>query len=153
MNNNLIELAKLIFEGDPKDPNKCNMKIIIQLKIYLKYYYIFLFKLCGFKIKKLNLDTIHTLIPYFRSICVNLKIEKIEYSELVFLTDPRYKERYCNISNKCFDNYDLDKLGFALSRNYKSANEIDDMRACFIYEIKNNFVDSFIAFISFNFKF
>jgi len=32
-------------------------------------------------------------------------------------------------------------------------NEIDDMRACFIYEIKNNFVDSFIAFISFNFKF
>jgi hypothetical protein len=153
MNNNLIELAKLIFEGEPKDPNSIQMQYedynsiedIFEVLLHIFIY--------GFKIKKLNLDTIHTLIPYFRSICVNLKVEKIEYSELVFLTDPRYKERYCNISSRCFDNYDLDKLGFGLSRNYKSVNEIDDIRACFVYEIKNNFIDSFIAFISFNFKF
>jgi hypothetical protein len=39
-----------------------------------------------------------------------------------------------------------------LSRNYTSPDEIDQIYACYNHEIKNNFRDSFICFLSFNFK-
>jgi hypothetical protein len=153
MDNNLIELAKLIFDDIPKEPYSVQMELEnfnSQEELFEVLLHLFIY---GYKIKKLNVNTIEDLKPYFKCIGVNFNLEIISYSELEFFTNEKYLNRYCNISNTSFDNYDLDKLGFGLSRNYKSVNEIDDIRACFVYEIKNNFVDSFIAFISFNFKF
>jgi len=152
MDNNLIELAKLIFDDIPKEPYSVQMELEnfnSQEELFEVLLHLFIY---GYKIKKLNVNTIEDLKPYFKCIGVNFNLEIISYSELEFFTNEKYLNRYCNISNTSFDNYDLDKLGFILSRNFKGSPNIDNMLACYIHEIPNNFVESFISFISFNYK-
>ncbi len=115
-------------------------EVLLQLFVY------------GYKIKKLNLSNINDIKEYFKAIGVNFKIETIPYSEYEFLTNEKYLTRYCNISPRCFDNHDLSEIGFISSRNYKSVDSVEKIRACYIHEIQNNFNDSFISFISFDYK-
>jgi ABC-type transport system substrate-binding protein len=152
MNNNLIELAKLIFDDKPKDPFSIQMELDNYDSIESLFEVLLHIFIYGYKIKKLDVSTIHTLKDYFKAIGVNFNIEIIPYSEYEFLTNPKYLTRYCNISSQCFNNYDLDDLGFILSRNYKSLESIDKLNSCYIHEIPNDFNQSFISFISFNYK-
>ena len=152
MDNNLIELAKLMFEDSPKDAYAIQMQYesydcIEDLFEVLLHLFIY-----GYKIKEMNVNNINELKPYFKSIGVNFSIEMLPYSELEFVANERYLTRYCNIMPRSFVDYEFTNIGFMLSRNYISADSIDNMRACYIHEIPNNFVDSFICFISFNFK-
>lgn len=152
MNNNLLELAKLIFDDKPKDPFSIQMEFDNYDSIESLFEVLLHLFIYGYKIKKLNITTIHELKDYFKAIGVNFKLEIIPYSEYEFVTNPKYLTRYCNISSNCFNNYDLDDLGFILSRNYKSEESIDTLNACYIHEIKNDFIQSFISFISFDCK-
>lgn len=152
MDNNLIDLAKLIFDIKPKDPFSIHMELDNYDSIESLFEVLLHIFVYGYKIKKLNINSIHELKNYFKAIGVNFKIEVIPYSEYEFLTNPKYLTRYCNISSTSFDNYDLDKVGFILSRNYKVVDSIDKLTACYIHEIHNDFNQSFISFISFDFK-
>ena len=152
MDNNLIELAKLIFDDKPKDPFSIQMEIDNYDSIESLFEVLLHIFIYGYKIKKLDVSSIHILKDYFKAIGVNFNIEFIPYSEYEFLTNPKYLTRYCNISSQCFNNYDLDDLGFILSRNYKSVESIDKLNACYIHEFPNDFNQSFISFISFDYK-
>ena len=152
MDNNLIDLAKLIFDIKPRDPFSIQMELDNYDSIESLFEVLLHIFVYGYKIKELNVNSIHELKNYFKAIGVNFKIEVIPYSEYEFLTNPKYLTRYCNISSSSFDNYDLDKIGFMLSRNYKSLESIDKLNACYIHEITNDFNQSFISFISFDFK-
>jgi hypothetical protein len=152
MENNLIDLAKLIFEGEPKSDYSIQLELenynsledLFEVLLHIFVY--------GYKLKELDVSSISKLIPYFRSIGVNFHLETIPYSEYEFLTNPKYLQRYCVIGEACFKNYDLSNLQFILSRNYKTVEKIEEMNACYVNEIKNDFVNSFISFIRFDFK-
>jgi len=152
MDNNLLELAKLIFDESPKPPYSIQMEFdgydskesLFEVLLHLFVY--------GYKLKKYGIHNINDLKQYFKCIGVNINFEVIPYSEYEFLTNPVYLARYCNISASCFDNYDLDNIGFIMSRNYKSLEKIEGLVACYIHEIHNDFNKSFISFISFDFK-
>jgi hypothetical protein len=150
--NNLIELAKLIFESDPKQPYSIQMQIeqyesIEDLFEVLLHLFIY-----GFKLKEINVQSINSLKPYFHSIGVNFVVDIIEWSEYEFLTNPKYLNRYCSIGPSSFADYDLSNVSFLLSRNFRSQDSLDAMTAVYNHEIKNNFKDSFICFLSFNYK-
>jgi hypothetical protein len=152
MENNLIDLAKLIFEGGPKSDYSIQLELenynsLEDLFEVLLHIFIY-----GYKLKELDIFNISKLVPYFRSIGVNFHIETIPYSEYEFLVNPKYLQRYCNIGEACFKDNDLNNLQFILSRNYKTVEKIEEMTACYIYEIKNDFINSFISFIQFDFK-
>ena len=71
MENNLIDLAKLIFEGEPKSDYSIHLELenynsLEDLFEVLLHVFVY-----GYKIKELDVSTIHKLIPYFRSIGVN----------------------------------------------------------------------------------
>ena len=152
MDNNLIELAKLIFTEIPKDPYSIQMDFndyntledLFEVLLHLFVY--------GFKLRNLSINNIYLLKDYFKDIGVNFNVQTIPYSEYEFLTNPLYLNRYCNIAQSSFLNTDLNNLQFYLSRNYKNVNDISNMTAVYVHEIPNNFNDSFISFISFNFK-
>jgi len=152
MDNNLIDLAKLIFNEEPKQPYSIQMEYDNYESIESLFEVLLHLFIYGYKIKQLNLSNINDLKDYFKAIGVNFKLEIIEYSEYEFVANPKYLTRYCNIGSQCFNNYDLDKLGFFLSRNYKSVETIDKLTSCYVHEIPNNFNESFISFISFDFK-
>jgi hypothetical protein len=152
MDNNLIELAKLIFDDIPKEPYSVQMELEnfdSQEDLFEVLLHLFIY---GYKLKKLNVNNISDLKPYFKCIGVNFNIEIIPYSEIEFLTNPKYLNRYCNISSTSFSNYELDEVRFMLSRNFKGVETIDNMIACYIHEIPNDFITSFISFITFDFK-
>ena len=152
MSNNLIEFAKLIFDGEAKAPYAIQMQFddydsiesLFEVLLHLVVY--------GMKIKELSISNINDLKPYFHSIGTNFNIDMIEYSEYEFLTNPKYLKRYCNISQKTFQDNDLNNLQFILSRNYNSVDKIENLVACYTHEIPNNFNESFIAFINFDFN-
>ena len=152
MSNNLIEFAKLIFDGEAKAPYAIQMQYedydsiesLFEVLLHLVVY--------GMKIKELSISNINDLKPYFHSIGTNFNLNMIEYSEYEFLTNPKYLKRYCNISQKTFQDNDLNNLQFILSRNYSSVDKIENLVACYIHEIPNNFNESFIAFINFDFN-
>jgi hypothetical protein len=152
MDNNLIDLAKLIFDDKPKEPYSIQMEFDNYDSIESLFEVLLHIFVYGYKIKKLNVTTIHELKDYFKAIGINFKIDVIPYSEYEFLTNPKYLTRYCNINRLSFDNYDLNKVGFILSRNYKSAESIDKLIASYVHEIPNDFNESFISFISFDYK-
>jgi hypothetical protein len=104
------------------------------------------------KMKNISISNINDLKPYFHSIGTNFNLNMIEYSEYEFLTNPLYLKRYCNISQKTFKDDDLNNLQFILSRNYTSVDKIENLIACYTHEIPNNFNESFIAFINFDFN-
>ncbi len=152
MDNNLIDLAKLIFTEHPKNPYSIQMDLdeynslddLFEVLLHLFVY--------GFKLRKLSINNISLLKEYFKAIGVNFEVETIPYSEYEFLTNPKYLNRYCSIPHSTFDNFDLNNINFYLSRNYKTSDKIDNMYAVYVHEIPNNFNESFIAFLSFNFK-
>jgi hypothetical protein len=150
--NNLIELAKLIFESDPKPPYSIQMQIedyecIEDLFEVLLHLFIY-----GFKLKEINVQNINSLKPYFHSIGVNFVVDIIAWSEYEFLTNKKYLDRYCSIGASSFEDTNLSNLQFILSRNFKPQDSLDTMTAVYNHEIKNNFRDSFICFLSFNYK-
>jgi hypothetical protein len=153
MNNNLIELANVIFKDPLKDPFSVQIELTefnSQEDLFEVLLHLFIY---GYKLKKLNINNITDLKPYFRCIGVNLNIEIIPYSELDFLINEKYLTRYCNISGHTFEDYELNNVKFILSRNFKETTKIENMYACYVHEINNNFDESFISFISFDFKF
>lgn len=152
MSNNLVDLAKLIFDDTPKPPFSIQMELDdyeCQEDLFEVLLHLFIY---GFKLKKLSVNSISDLKPYFKSIGVNFNVEIIPYSEIEFLTNPKYLTRYCSIAGSSFDDYDLNNIGFMLSRNYKTVDKIDNMVAVYVHEIQNNFDLSFLSFISFNYK-
>ena len=153
MNDNLIELANVIFKDPIKDPFSVQIELTefnSQEDLFEVLLHLFIY---GYKLKKLNINNITDLKPYFRCIGVNLNIEIIPYSELDFLINEKYLTRYCNISEHTFEDYELNNVKFILSRNFKETTKIENMYACYVHEINNNFEESFISFISFDFKF
>jgi hypothetical protein len=153
MNDNLIELANVIFKDPIKDPFSVQIELTefnSQEDLFEVLLHLFIY---GYKLKKLNINNITDLKPYFRCIGVNLNIEIIPYSELDFLINEKYLTRYCNISEHTFEDYELNNVKFILSRNFKETTKIENMYACYVHEINNNFDESFISFISFDFKF
>jgi len=152
MNNNLIELATLIFDSEPKNKYSIQMELdnyecIEDLFEVLLHLFIY-----GFKLKNLTVENINSLKPYFHSIGVNFMVDIIPWSEYEFLTNEKYLNRYCSIAESSFLDTNLENIKFLLSRNYKSPDLIDNIYAVYNHEIKNNFNDSFICFLSFNFK-
>lgn len=152
MDNNLIELANLMFKGEAKPPYSIQMELndyecledLFEVLLHLFIY--------GFKIRELSVHEINSLKEYFSAIGVNFNVEVIPYSEYEFLTNHKYLSRYCNVASSSFEDYDMNNLQFVLSRNYKSVNLIDNMYACYVHEIPNDFNNSFICFINFNYK-
>jgi len=149
---NLIDLAKLIFSEEPLAPYSIQMQFDDYKSIEDLFEVILHLFIYGMKLKNISITNINDIKPYFKAIGINFHLKIIEYSEYEFLTNPLYLERYCNISNSTFTNAELDNLQFILSRNYKSVEKIDDMSACYIHHIPNDFNQSFIAFINFDFK-
>jgi hypothetical protein len=149
-----LDLAKRIFTAEPQEPGSIHItidgyeciedffNILLEVFIY------------GFKLRNITVQNINTLKPYFQSLSppVNFVVDIIEWSELEFLTNKKYLNRYCSISPSSFEDSDLTNFQVNLSRNYNSPDEIDQIYACYNHEIKNNFRDSFICFLSFNFK-
>ena len=149
-----LDLAKRIFTAEPQAPGSIHItidgyeciedffSILLEVFIY------------GFKLRNITVQDINSLKPYFQSLNppVNFVVDIMEWSELEFLTNPKYLNRYCSIGSTSFEDTDLTNFKVHLSRNYTSPDSIDQIYACYNHEIKNNFRDSFICFLSFNFK-
>jgi len=149
---NLIELAKLIFQDEPQAPYSIQMQFDDYKSIEDLFEVILHLFIYGMKIKDISITNINDIKPYFKAIGLNFNLTILEYSEYEFLTNPLYLKRYCNISNSTFNDTDLDNLQFILSRNYKSVDNLNEMNACYIHHIPNDFNQSFIAFINFDIK-
>lgn len=152
MSNNLIEFAKLIFDGESKAPYAIQMQFDDYESIESLFEVLLHLVVYGMKMKNLTISNINNLKPYFNSIGVNFNVNMIEYSEYEFLTNEKYLKRYCNISQRTFQDDDINNLQFILSRNYTTVNKIENIIGCYVHEIPNNFNESFIAFINFDFN-
>jgi len=149
-----LDLAQRIFTAEPQQPGSIHITIdgyeciedffnvLLEVFIY------------GFKLKNISVENINTLKPYFQSLNppVNFVVEIKEWTELEFLTNKKYLNRYCSIGPSSFENTDLTNFKVHLSRNYSSPESIDEIIAVYNHELKNNFRDSFICYLSFNFK-
>jgi hypothetical protein len=152
MDNNLIEFAKLIFTDEPKAPYSIQMELdeydsLEQIFEILLHIFIY-----GVKIKNLNFNNLYELKPYFKSIGADFDLKKIEYSEIEYLTNPKYLKRYCIISSYTFTDQDLNNVSFIQSANYKTVDNLEDIYACYSHQTYNDIENSFIFFLNFNFK-
>jgi len=148
-----LDLAHKMFTSEPQSPytiqgmEPFNYESIEELFEVLLELFIY-----GFKLKNLTVQNINSLKPYFHSIGVNFVVDIIEWSEIEFLENPKYLNRYCLIDNTSFVDNELSNFKIIGSRNFKPQESLDTMIAVYNHEIKNNFKDSFICFLSFNYK-
>ena len=79
---------------------------------------------------------LNSLKPYFHSIGVNFVVDIIEWSEIEFLENPKYLNRYCLIDNTSFVDSDLTNFKIIGSRNFKP-QESKDLDNATIFNIIN----------------
>lgn len=149
---NIIELANLIFQDEPKEPYCIQIEIENYNSVEDLFEVILHLFIYGMKMKNISIHNINDVKPFFRAIGIDFNLKIIEYSEYEFLTNPLYLERYCNIAPSTFSDQNLDNLQFISSKNYKSGiKKIDDITACYVHYEQDNLNQSFIAFINFKF--
>jgi hypothetical protein len=143
MEENIYNTFNTIFSDSPKPPKSIFLEINLDNNQKTETSDVFecLLNMFVFGLHKLNIpvneDSFSQLKPYFESIGIKFNVEFLPFDTGLY-NDPRYKYRYCSISNESSD-----KPNFILNANQLPKQHLHEFYATYQYHYE------YLIFLSF----